>query len=428
MYQPRDPREIEGGSEQDETLVPRPEPARWGWKRAAAGAAASAVLLLTGAAVESWRNGGSTTAAAHSRVSSSAAASFQDEVELAAATMTMKVRKPYDQCSTVGGDCTANHCCKTTNDYCWKTAAGGGKCGIKSPAGSPGQELEGTDTIVPVDAGSIGNSLFCFSVYRKNTGVHDADDQALDLLQTNHKFGEGIFACDSWRVFSDVDVSLGDYKAIKVSGDDFFQSKRPASGGWGAGQWINTPVFRKVWQKIYAEYPGGFFEKAWTVKADPDTVFLPERLRARLSAQPVPATGIYLEHCKEVSFGFFGSLEVISKIGAKILFENVEKCYTSELPWKTDQIATKYGWYGEDLFAQRCMDLHGVKKIWQFDLVTDGTCPLGRPWDHQKEKKWVPEPVRCSHRDTSVAFKPLKSPKDHFACLSAAKDGKRYDV
>merc|ERR1712014_379838 len=139
------------------------------------------------------------------------------------------------------------------------------------------------------------------------------------------------------------------------------------------------------------------------VKADPDTVFLPERLRARLSAQPVASTGIYIEHCKEVSFGFFGSLEVISKIGAKILFENVEKCYTSELPWKTDQIATKYGWYGEDLFAQRCMDLHG-------------------------EKKWVPEPVRCSHRDTSVAFKPLKSPKDHFACLSAAKDGKRYDV
>merc|ERR1712095_229661 len=88
-------------------------------------------------------------------------------------------------------------------------------------------ELEGTDTVVPVDAGSIGNSLFCFSVYRKDTGVHDADDQALDLLTTNHKYSEGIFACDSWRVFSDVDASLGDYKAIKVPGDDLSQSKRP---------------------------------------------------------------------------------------------------------------------------------------------------------------------------------------------------------
>merc|ERR1712242_252322 len=152
------------------------------------------------------------------------------------------------------------------------------------------------------------------------------------------------------------------------------------------GQWVNTPMYRKVWQKIYAEYPKGFFERAWTVKADPDTVFLPERLSARLAAQPVPATGLYIEHCKEVDFGFFGSLEVMSKIAAKTLFENIEKCYLGELPWKTDQIAAKYGWYGEDLFAQKCMDLHGVKKIWQFDLITDGTCPLGRPWTKEKNE------------------------------------------
>ena len=137
---------------------------------------------------------------------------------------------------------------------------------------------------------------------------------------------------------------------------------------------------------------------------------------------------VYIEHCKAVDFGFFGSLEVMSKTAAKILFENVEKCYGSELPWKTDQLATKYGWYGEDLFAQRCMDLHGVNKIWQFDLMTDGTCEMGRPWTKEKEKKWVPDPVSCSERDTFVGFKPLKSPKAHFACLSAVKGGKRYDV
>merc|ERR1712039_1018012 len=115
-----------------------------------------------------------------------------------------------------------------------------------------------------------------------------------------------------------------------------------------------------------------------------------------------------------------------SRTAAKILFENVENCYVSELPWKTDQIATKYGWYGEDLFAQRCMDLHGVKKIWQFDLVTDGTCSMGRPWGREKER--VPDPVSCNERWSTVAFKPLKSPKDHFACLSAAKGGKSFSV
>ena len=46
-------------------------------------------------------------------------------------------------------------------------------------------------------------------------------------------------------------------------------------------------------------------------KADPDTVFCQD---AGASAQPVPSTGIYLEHCKEVSFGLYGSLEVTPQI------------------------------------------------------------------------------------------------------------------
>jgi len=355
------------------------------------------------------------------------AVSLDDGVELDGAP-SMKIRKAYTQCTTVGGDCSQSHCCKSTNTYCWKNNAGGGTCGVKSKPGWPGQELEGTDTIVSVDTKNMGNSLFCFSVYRKNKGTYDADDQALELLQSQHKFGEGVFACDSWRVYSDSDQTLGDYKVIKVTGDDFYQSKRPEMGGWGGGQWVNTPFYRKVWGKIYSEFPAGFNNFFWTVKVDADVVFLPDRLKDRLKGQPVPETGIYIEHCQNVDYGFFGSMEVMSKTAAKILFENVEKCYAGELAWKTDAIAAKYGWYGEDLFAQKCMDLHGVKKIWQFDLVTDGTCPMGRPWTEEKMKKWVPDPVSCSERDTYAGFKPLKTPKEFFACLSAVKGGKRYDI
>merc|ERR1719362_364983 len=161
----------------------------------------------------------------HSGSQPAAAAALTDRVEMAAVG-SMKVRKAYGLCSTVGSDCSQSHCCKTTNTYCWKTDTGGGQCETKSKPGWPGQELEGTDTLVSVDSANVGNSLFCFSVYRKNKGTYDADDQALDLLKTQHKFGEGIFACDSWRVFSDTDCNLGDYKVIKVEGDDFFQSKR----------------------------------------------------------------------------------------------------------------------------------------------------------------------------------------------------------
>jgi len=351
---------------------------------------------------------------------------LEDRVEMAVVG-SMKVRKPYSECTTVGGDCSQSHCCKVSNTYCWKTNTGGGQCAVKSKPEWPGQELEGTDTIVAVDSSKMGNSLFCFSVYRKHKGVHDADDQALDLLITQHKFGVGIFACDSYRVFSDVEAYLGDYKVITVTGDDFHQSRRPEMGGWGGNQWVNTAMFKKIWKSLYSEYPKGFYQYAWTVKVDADTVFLPDRLYARLKDQPVPSSGVYIEHCQDVDYGFFGSMEVFSKEAALTLFKNTDSC-DKALPWKTDSIAQKYGWYGEDLFAQKCMDLHGVKKIWQFDLMTDGTCPMSRPWTREGEKKWIPDPVSCSERDTNVGFKPLKNPKDFFACLSAVKGGQRYDV
>merc|ERR1719362_373091 len=121
----------------------------------------------------------------HSRSQPAAAAALTDGVEMVAVG-NMKVRKPYSQCSTVGGDCSQSHCCKLTNTYCWKTDTGGGQCAIKSKPGWPGQELEGPDTIVPVDSANMGSSLFCFSVYRKNKGTYDADDQALELLKTQH--------------------------------------------------------------------------------------------------------------------------------------------------------------------------------------------------------------------------------------------------
>merc|ERR1711920_402715 len=95
------------------------------------------------------------------------------------------------------------------------------------------------------------------------------------------------------------------------------------------------------------------------VKADPDVVFIASRLQQKLASIKTPKEGIYIEHCKEVQFGMFGSLEVISKTAAVILFQNVETCYNDEVKWKT-----------------------------------------------------------CKHADTP-AFKPLKESSQYFACLSA---------
>merc|ERR1711941_108021 len=87
--------------------------------------------------------------------------------------------------------------------------------------------------------------------------------------------------------------------------------------------------------------------------------------------------------------------------------------------------AEKYGWYGEDLLAQKCMDRHGVKKVWDFDIVTDGTCEASRPDGQKKNKKWVPDAETCRIANTP-AYKPLKLSTQYFACLGAIT-GKQYN-
>jgi len=384
------------------------------WAKTAGMASLVATLLLLGFAA-GRATAGSTNNALERSVT--------QEVEVT------KIRKPVveGQCSAANGMCSESKCCKTTNYYCWQKSPGEAYCKEKCPAGWLCTELEGGDTIVPVAHDSDGVSLFCFSAYVQNRGVDDADDYSLDLLYTQLKVKAGIFACDEWRVFSDVKIGLNDdgsLQTVQVSGDDFHQSRRKDAGGWGGGQWINTAFYRQVWNKLAAEKDDpamgarSYFTKSWLVKADPDVVFIAARLQQKLAAIKTPKEGVYIEHCKEVNYGFFGSLEVISKTAAVILFQNVEGCYNGEVNWKGSKTAQQYGWYGEDLFAQKCMDRHGVKKIWDFSLVTDGTCKGSRPDGQKDNLQWTPDAETCRTAGTP-AYKPLKMADDYFACLGA---------
>merc|ERR1712190_359526 len=274
----------------------------------------------------------------------------------------------------------------------------------------------------------------CFSAYRKNRGVNDDDDFSLDLLQSQLKVKTGIFACDEWRGFSDIHTGQnqdGSAKTVQVFGDDFEQQRRKDLHGWGTGQWVNTPFYRAIWQKIASEKDDpamaahSYYTKSWIVKADADVVFIASRLQQKLANIKVPKQGVYIEHCKEVEYGMFGSLEVWSKTAAVILFQNAETCYNGEVNWKASKTAVKYGWYGEDLLAQKCMDRHGVKKVWDFEMVTDGTCEASRPDGQKKNKKWVPDAETCRTANTP-AYKPLKLSTQYFACLGAIT-GKQYN-
>jgi hypothetical protein len=255
-----------------------------------------------------------------------------------------------------------------------------------------------------------GASLFCFSVYTFNVGTTKKNWE-LDLLRTQLQVGASIFGCGAWDVYSDVKEMLSpgpplrlDTKKVDDVEGEFHILKRKHNQGW-----VNTPFFYQIWKRIRSD--GRWQHRDWTVKVDPDAVFLPQRLVSHLAKQGVTEHGIYLENCKRVDSGFFGSLEVFSNKAFSIFLDNLEDCKLT-LCWKGG-CGWKYGPWGEDLFAQRCMDKHHVEKVQDFDLTNDGACAVNRPRNQRWNKKWKPN---CA--DThQPAMHPFKKPDDYFKCL-----------
>jgi len=255
----------------------------------------------------------------------------------------------------------------------------------------------------------LPNTLYCIAVYTEETGS-TKENTELALLKTQKKYDASIFGCESWDVFGDVAAPIGlGYSAIRV-GDKFGevdQIKREETGTW-----VNWALFYQVWVKV--KEIGRWQGQGWTVKVDPDAVFIPQRMRDWLSGKGESPHGIYFENCPNVHYGFFGNLEVMSRTGVKVLTEYLEDCHEVFGPCANDGCDWKYGAWGEDVFAQRCMDRHYVDKVEAFDITTDGACKADRPADQKNNKKWHAED--CS-QVTTAAVHPFKKPKDYFKCL-----------
>merc|ERR1712122_122112 len=135
--------------------------------------------------------------------------------------------------------------------------------------------------------------FYCFGVHTSDSG------------RPNHFPG--------YAIFSDVEVNIGkdangqDFNTIKVEDTEgeFHLIKRKKTKTW-----VNTGMFKQVWKKI--DEMGAWREFDWVIKLDADAVFVPWRLQKALSTQPVSWTGVYIENCADVQYGFFGSVEVIS--------------------------------------------------------------------------------------------------------------------
>jgi len=254
-----------------------------------------------------------------------------------------------------------------------------------------------------------------------------------DLVRTQLAKHTGVFTCDSYRIFSDVVTWLDKGEPGVRVGIDTIPIKAPHLAQRKTGAWVNSPIFLNVWQYIKENNLHKFCAAGcqggkgspdtpidWTVKVDPDTVFFAERLRARLKNQEVTVNGVYITDCHFVDYGFFGNLEVFSQAAMHTLLTNMDTCKT-EFNW------LKHGKeYGEDLYAQRCMQAHGADNFEDFAITDDRVCKAIEAAVRAKTctpESCVLDPYLklpdCG--DVSkVAYHPLKNPTDYFACLDTS--------
>ena len=331
-----------------------------------------------------------------------------------------------------------NKCCKTTGQSCWNTGGQTGKCSKVCPPGTPCWIEKAYYAFQP-EVMKLENSMYCYTVWSNSSGTNSKsakeDADALAILKTQLKNGLGLFSCNNWGVFSDIDVELSPGPPVRLVATTvtaraeygkYFRKDKPSMK-------VNTPLFMAVWQYMKSKQPYAPF--SWVIKVDAPTVFLPETLRTKLQGTSVPTAGLYIENCVGVLEGYFGNLEIASTVAFNRFMEQLEKLYGTEgmdnkeagSCWRQlDEKCTrdwKYGTWGEDRFLQDGMDKAGVEKITDFLIANSGTCPGNRPADQLNNADFVPE---CKSGDkTAAAVHPFRTPEEWFKCMGTIT-GKTY--
>merc|ERR1712241_603104 len=100
---------------------------------------------------------------------------------------------PSGQCSHFNQDCFSTGCCDIVGYTCYQTKPGAAKC-MKNCTPSKSQLCTQPQSIMePVlqDAVSVGTSMYCFSVYTKDTGTTKKSEE-LETIQYQYSNGLSI--------------------------------------------------------------------------------------------------------------------------------------------------------------------------------------------------------------------------------------------
>lgn len=230
-----------------------------------------------------------------------------------------------------------------------------------------------------------GASLFCFALM-----LPDGSEQ--DLMTSHAAKRKSIFACEEHVVFSAKEINLGGgiwTQSLPVT--NLYVGR---GGAWNS--YLNTPSFIACWNQI--RWSGRYKNFDWLVKVDPDTVFLPERLKTILLAPEFREAeikrGVAIKNCDT---GLHGPLEVVSSRAMEVFGKELEQCDPKPQ---------------EDYFLSSCLVTLGVEIRFREDVLADHGCL--RENHTQKDPDWW----RCQSRH--AAFHPFKTPKELEDCYARA--------
>lgn len=237
-------------------------------------------------------------------------------------------------------------------------------------------------------------SLFCFSVFRPST-------EEEKIVQAQIENNAGIVACDDCAFLSGKNASLkprrdGRKVDLWVIEKGYSAYSPGLGGGRTTNSWLNSEVFLYAWGAVLGNTSIGdkIFNYDWVVKADPDAVLIPHRLRWHLQSHNAK-DALFLRNCHGA---LYGAVEVFSR-GAMRRYHDSwdQKC--AHLPW---------GGWGEDMYMKVCMDNLGV---WGFDdngVVGDERCNpawCGSHWQaafHAYKNVWAW--MNCWHQAGSPDY------------------------
>jgi hypothetical protein len=174
-------------------------------------------------------------------------------------------------------------------------------------------------------------SLYCFALVRPGS-------YEIGLMTMQRDLKVGIFACDEHTVLSNTALGSGLNASI-------VQSDLKCEMGGEFHTAMNTDIFMAVWTKVIML--DRFRDHDWTVKADPDSVFFPARLRVATAFHRVPPEGAYLNNCK---YGLHGPLEVFSREAVARWARGSAHCVAY-----FNKICHGPCAWGEDMFIDQCL-------------------------------------------------------------------------